>query len=391
MTSDGATAATSHHRDHASKFRRDGAGSCPGSGFFESLSDPQQFALLSLGMFLFFGAHNVLQEAIMKVPGFSYGVMLGYLEVLGVTVCSFLERTYVAKEKGRVAPLSSYPLLTLCLLVSSGMSNMSLNYINFPTKVVFRSCKLLPTMVMATIINKKVFQFSEYLSAIAVCAGLVMFTAADWKLTPSFNPLGLILVSLSVCADAVLPNVQEKLFRQGSSRLEVTFYTNVFTLGAMTVTTLASGDLVGMVQHAMRDSRLALYCSVYTMIAYVAISTYMNIVKRFGGVAAVLLATARKGMTLVLSFLLFPKAFSLYYVAGATLVLGGLLAASLIKQKMRAMEKDGEKEPLTQTRQDGELDLEAGSKNFSGGDQGQSSAAIMQGIRTAEPVPQPSI
>jgi adenosine 3'-phospho 5'-phosphosulfate transporter B3 len=58
---------------------------------------------------------------------------------------------------------------------------------------------------------------------------------------------------------------------------------------------------------------------------------HMTVVKRFGGVAAVVLATARKGMTLVLSFILFPKAFSWFYVLGAILVLGGLLISSLLK------------------------------------------------------------
>lgn len=39
------------------------------------------------------------------------------------------------------------------------------------------------------------------------------------RVSPSFSPWGLLLVSLSVCCDAVLPNLQEKLFAQGSSRL----------------------------------------------------------------------------------------------------------------------------------------------------------------------------
>ena len=317
-----------------------------GNTFFESLPKQMQLASLTIMMFVFFGAHNVLQEAIMKVPGFSYGVMLGYVEVLAVTICSYLERRYIAREEGRVAPLSAYPLLTFCLMASSGLSNLSLNYINFPTKVVFRSCKLLPTMIMATIINKRSFKQSEYTSAVAVCAGLVMVAAADWKLTPSFSPAGLVLVSLSVCADAVLPNAQENLFRGGSSRLEVTLYTNFFTLIAMTFMTLASGDLVGVFIIALRDSRLALYLCVYMMISYVAITTYMNIVKNFSGVTAVLLGTARKCMTLMLSFLLFPKVFSWFYVAGAMLVLGGILVTSLIKQKLRFMPNTEEKEPL---------------------------------------------
>ena len=208
---------------------------------------------------------------------------------------------------------------------------MALNYINFPTKVVFRSCKLIPTMLVASILNNRIFASFEYACAFAVCIGLVLFAAADWTLTPSFHPIGLLLVFLSICADSVLPNAQERLFRLGSSRLEVTFYTNFFTLICMTLTTYLSGDLIGIAQHAFRDHQLALYMAVYTFVAYIAISMHMTVVKRFGGVAAVVLATARKGMTLILSFILFPKAFSWYYVFGAILVLGGLLIHSLMK------------------------------------------------------------
>jgi len=311
---------------------------------FESLSRSVQFGVLVMGVFVFFGTHNVLQEAMMKLPGFNYGVMLGYMEVVGVSVCSFFERKYVFKETGRVAPLSAYPLLTFCLLSSSALSNMALDYINFPTKVVFRSCKLIPTMMVASILNKKKFTSSQYLCAVAVCAGLVFFAAADFRLTPSFEPLGIILVTLSVCADAFLPNAQERLFNLGSSRLEVTFYTNIFTLIAMTCTTYLSGDLVGIIRHAMRDRQLALYMLVYTSVAYIAISCHMNVVKRFGGVVAVCVATARKGMTLVLSFVLFPKAFSWYYVWGGLLVLGGLMISSLMKirEKQNQISQTGE-------------------------------------------------
>ena len=66
----------------------------------------------------------------------------------------------------------------------------------------------------------------------------------------------------------------------------------------------------------------------------------MNVVKRFGGVTAVLVATGRKGMTLVLSFVIFPKAFSWLYLAGATMVLGGLLVSSLIKIRKNSESND---------------------------------------------------
>ncbi len=110
--------------------------------WFETLSPTVQLLALASGVFFFFGIHNYLQEAIMSVPNFRFGVMLGWLEVFGVTVCSFFERKFVARETQRVAPVSAYPLLTFCLLSSSSLSNLALNFINFPTKVVFRSCKV---------------------------------------------------------------------------------------------------------------------------------------------------------------------------------------------------------------------------------------------------------
>ena len=64
-------------------------------------------------------------------------LMLGYAEVTGVFVFSYLERVHLTNEGGfaRVAPFRSYPLLTACLFASSSLSNLSLSYINFPTKV----------------------------------------------------------------------------------------------------------------------------------------------------------------------------------------------------------------------------------------------------------------
>jgi adenosine 3'-phospho 5'-phosphosulfate transporter B3 len=223
--------------------------------------------------------------------------------------------------------------------MSSSLASWSLNYINFPTKVVFRSCKLLPTMIMAYFMgNAKRFTYVEVGSAMAVCAGLITFAAGDRSLSnPQFHPFGLTLVSLSVFADAILPNAQEKLFRSyDSSKSEVMFFTNIYTLVAQTCSALLSGDLVGMFRFAMGMSAheynyfsrfleesnatveesmlteeeedmmnisapggvkytLIMYMMVYILISHIAVSAHTSVVKKFGGVAAVFIGTARKG------------------------------------------------------------------------------------------------
>ena len=92
---------------------------------------------------------------------------------------------------------------------------------------------------------------------------------------------------------------------------------------------------------------LTIYLFVYTFISYIAITTFMLIVKKYGGVTAVLLGTARKAMTLILSFAFFPKAFSIYYVIGTVMVLGGLLAGSMKKIEKKKL---GENKQHTASR-----------------------------------------
>jgi adenosine 3'-phospho 5'-phosphosulfate transporter B3 len=104
--------------------------------------------------------------------------------------------------------------------------------------------------------NANRFTYVEVGSAIAVCAGLITFAAGDWSLSnPKFHPFGLSLVSLSVFADAVLPNAQEKLFRTfDASKSEVMFFTNIYTLVVQTCSAFLSGDLMGMFHFVMGKS-----------------------------------------------------------------------------------------------------------------------------------------
>jgi adenosine 3'-phospho 5'-phosphosulfate transporter B3 len=202
-------------------------------------------------------------------------------------------------------------------------------------------------MMMAVVMgNAKRFTVVEVGSAMAVCAGLITFAAGDWNLSkPQFHPFGLTLVSLSVFADAILPNAQEKLFRTyDASKSEVMFYTNVFTFIIQTGSATLSGDLMGMFHFVMGQSSesqergilaafrkdltnstmnkeillsedamrgqqagdqirytFLTYVVAYILISHIAVSAHTAVVKKFGGVAAVFVGTARKGMTLVLS------------------------------------------------------------------------------------------
>lgn len=154
---------------------------------------------------------------------------------------------------------------------------------------------------------------------------------------------GIILVIISVVADAFLPNFQERVFDQGSSRLEVTFFTNLLTLTAMSISFSLSGDLQYAFSYATANPHAMWLLIAYTFIAYIAITFHMALVKDFGGVTTVLVGNTRKAITIVLSFLLFPKPMSVLYIGGGVLVFGSLVGNAFMKDQQSSAKRESQR------------------------------------------------
>lgn len=73
------------------------------------------------------------------------------------------------------AKLTDYLVLTIILLSSSCCSNLALGHINYPTKVVFRSCKLVPTMIIALLWNHKHIHNYQFFYGSLLSIGMVFF------------------------------------------------------------------------------------------------------------------------------------------------------------------------------------------------------------------------
>lgn len=135
-------------------------------------------------------------------------------------------------------------------------------------------------------------------------------------------------------ADAFLPNFQERVFEHGSSRIEVTYFTNILCLAGMTFFFTLSGDLQEAFTYAFNDTYALLLMVIYTFLAYVAINFHMALVQEFGGIVTVLVGNTRKAITIVLSFILFPKPSSILYVFGGICVFGSLVGNAIMKERL---------------------------------------------------------
>lgn len=85
-------------------------------------------------------------------------------------------------------------------------------------------------MIGGIIIQKKKFGILDFLAAVSMCIGLAWFTLADSFISPNFNTLGVLMISLALLCDAAIGNVQEKAMNTHNvTNTEVVLYS--YSLG----------------------------------------------------------------------------------------------------------------------------------------------------------------
>jgi len=208
---------------------------CLNLSFFSSRT---QLFFLSGGVFLFFILNGVLEEyTFALLPNFEYGWFLTFVELLCFAIFSAFER-WVKHELvfGHKASLLQHGALSVVITVARGLTNISLQYLNYPTQVIFKSMKLLIVMLSSFCLLRKTFSMRQFLSAFFLVSSAVFFSLGDYHFDsrgPGFlnstQFRGLVIVMCSLLADALHSSQQERVL-QGyhAAILETLLFSNLF-------------------------------------------------------------------------------------------------------------------------------------------------------------------
>ncbi|XP_054447915.1 adenosine 3'-phospho 5'-phosphosulfate transporter 2 isoform X4 [Pteronotus mesoamericanus] len=264
-----------------------------------------QFFICVAGVFVFYLIYGYLQELIFSVEGFkSYGWYLTLVQFAFYSIFGLIELQLIQDKRRRI-PGKTYMVIAFLTVGTMGLSNTSLGYLNYPTQVIFKCCKLIPVMLGGVFIQGKRYNVADVSAAVCMSLGLIWFTLADSTIAPNFNLTevlfllclleGVILISLALCADAVIGNVQEKAMKlHNASNSEMNL---IRTYG---------------------------YAFLFSLTGYFGISFVLALIKIFGALLAVTVTTGRKAMTIVLSFIFFAKPFTFQYIWSGLLVVLGI-------------------------------------------------------------------
>ncbi|KAK8495816.1 hypothetical protein V6N11_009623 [Hibiscus sabdariffa] len=190
-------------------------------------------------------------------------------------------------------------------------------------------CEVLPVMVMGAFIPglRRKYPFHEYISALLLVIGLILFTLADAQTSPNFSIIGVLMISGALIMDSFLGNFQEAIFTMNpdTTQMEMLFCSTIVGIPFLVVPMILTGELV----RAWNSCSQHPY--VYGVLVFEAMATFigqvsvLSLIAIFGAATTAMITTARKAVTLLLSYLIFTKPLTEQHGSGLLLIAMGII------------------------------------------------------------------
>ena len=230
------------------------------------------------------------------------------------------------------------------------MTNLAMQYVNYPTKTLMKSTRVIFTMIFGILFLKKRYGIQDYGIVGLMVAGLGMFMHADSKSSAVFQPLGIIMLTISLLCDGAISNLSEALMNQYEVGQDE-FIFRLYSIATFFIFIAAAmkGDLRDGAAYLTRPGTLqemnegldptwsifgkVLTMALFSTTGFLGSSCSAAITKTFGALTMSITSTARKATTIFLSFALFPNECTFEHVGGIFLFITSLIAKSLRASK----------------------------------------------------------
>ncbi|CAL1399026.1 unnamed protein product [Linum trigynum] len=285
----------------------------------------KQFLICSSGFFFGYLVNGICEEYVYNRLQFSYGWYFTFIQSSVYVVMIYIQGF---TPKQMVNPWKTYVKLSAVLMSSHGLTKGSLAFLNYPAQIMFKSTKVLPVMVMGAFIPglRRKYPAHEYISALLLVVGLILFTLADARTSPNFSAVGVVMISGALVMDSFLGNLQEAIFTMNpeTTQMEMLFCSSIVGLPFLIPPMLLTGELF----------RAWTSCSqhpyVYGVLVFEAMATFigqvsvLSLIALFGAATTAMVTTARKAVTLLLSYLIFTKPLTEQHGTGLLLIAMGI-------------------------------------------------------------------
>lgn len=270
---------------------------------------------------------------------------------------------YVPKSKRKylIAPLNEFVYCSLSNILSSWCQYEALKYVNFPTQILSKACKLLAVMLMSQLINKKRYKRIEYMFALSITVGMSFFLFGNQQLhekyarklqtdqlnhskelnqtgdyTHSFLD-GIFILAFYVTFDAFTSNWQGKLFdKYGISSLQMMAVINFYSIGFTLISLTETGRLLESLKLVLNCGELFKDCVLLSICSATGQLFVFYTIAKFGPLAFTTIMTLRQALAILLSCLIYKHHLSILSILGICTVFGTLFYQIYYKMNVKS-------------------------------------------------------
>lgn len=293
-----------------------------------------KFFICAFGIFIFFFLFGILQERITRgsygEEKFTYSTALVFCFCVFNYIYATIMSKIVMDQGNDSTPNLYYAGCAFTYSVAMVASNKALQWVNYPTQVIAKSCKPIPVMILGVLFGGKKYPLLKYLFVFLIVAGVALFTYKD-KGGSSGTSIGLgeFLLLVSLTCDGLTGAIQERMKAEHKTKSNhMMTNMNMWSVLILGIALLATGELFEFLAFVKRHPDII--WQLLTVCGAMSLGQHFIFmcISEFGPLPCSIITTTRKCFTVLASVIFFGNSLSGQQWIGAALVFTGLFLDS---------------------------------------------------------------
>lgn len=225
-------------------------------------------------------------------------------------------------------PFRMYSFCSISYCLAVLFSNMALEWVNYPTQVLGKSCKPIPVLLFGVVFAHKRYPLRKYFYVLSIVAGMALFLYKEQHSSKGdlfqFGA-GEMLLLASLAMDGVTAAIQDRI-RHGyiTDKWSMMFFLNLFATIVFGATLLLSGELVAFVSFVQRYPFVLREMIIFSLMSALGQCFIFKTVTDLGPLTLSIITTVRKLVSLAVSIVLFGHPYTYRQLLAICIVFGAL-------------------------------------------------------------------